>query len=62
MDVGFAGLGRMGKPMATNLLKAGHRLIVWNRTPRKAEPLAALGAQVAADPAGLARTGSSSRC
>jgi 3-hydroxyisobutyrate dehydrogenase-like beta-hydroxyacid dehydrogenase len=43
--------------MATNLLKAGHPLIVWNRTPGKAEPLAALGAQVATDPAELARTG-----
>jgi 3-hydroxyisobutyrate dehydrogenase-like beta-hydroxyacid dehydrogenase len=43
--------------MATNLLKAGHPLIVWNRTPGKAEPLAALGAQVATDPAELAPTG-----
>jgi len=55
MDVGFVGLGRMGQPMAMNLLKAGHRLIVWNRTRSKAEPLAAKGAQVAAHPAEVAR-------
>ena len=55
MDVGFIGLGRMGQPMAMNLLRAGHRLIVWNRTRSKAEPLAAKGAQVAAHPAQLAR-------
>jgi 3-hydroxyisobutyrate dehydrogenase-like beta-hydroxyacid dehydrogenase len=33
MKVGFVGLGRMGSAMATNLLKAGHEVAVWNRTP-----------------------------
>lgn len=51
MDVAFLGLGSMGAPMARNLLKAGHRLSVWNRSPQKAEPFAALGARVAATPA-----------
>jgi 3-hydroxyisobutyrate dehydrogenase-like beta-hydroxyacid dehydrogenase len=47
MDVGFIGLGHMGAPMARNLLKAGHRVTVYNRTPGKAEALAREGAQVA---------------
>jgi 3-hydroxyisobutyrate dehydrogenase-like beta-hydroxyacid dehydrogenase len=42
--VGFVGLGLMGAPMAANVLKAGYTLLVWNRTPEKAEPLAAAGA------------------
>ena len=32
MDVGFIGLGAMGRPMALNLAKAGHRVIAWNRS------------------------------
>src|SRR3981081_3878857 len=47
MDVGFIGLGRMGAAMAQNLLKAGHRVTVYNRPRAKAEALAAKGAQVA---------------
>jgi 3-hydroxyisobutyrate dehydrogenase-like beta-hydroxyacid dehydrogenase len=47
MDVGFIGLGNMGAAMAPNLLNAGHRLTVYNRTRAKAEVLAAQGAQVA---------------
>src|ERR1700730_6358584 len=47
MDIGFIGLGNMGAAMAPNLLKAGHRLTVYNRTRAKAEVLAAQGAQVA---------------
>lgn len=49
MAVGFAGLGTMGTPMARNLLRAGTPLVVWNRTPGRAAPLAAAGAEVAAD-------------
>lgn len=52
---GFVGLGIMGAPMAANLLKAGFRLTVWNRTASRAEPLAQLGATVAATPAEVAR-------
>jgi len=50
-DVGFLGLGVMGRPMALNLVRAGTPLTVWNRTPARAEPLRAAGATVAADPA-----------
>ena len=47
MNVGFIGLGRMGAGMAANLLKAGHRVTVFNRTPAKAEALVAQGANAA---------------
>ena len=47
MDVGFVGLGHMGAPMAQNLKKAGHHLIVYNRTRSKVETLAREGAQIA---------------
>lgn len=47
MKIGFIGLGRMGAGMAGNLLKAGHDVIVYNRTPDKAEPLVAKGAKAA---------------
>ena len=33
MRVAFLGLGIMGRPMASNLVKAGHEVTVWNRTP-----------------------------
>lgn len=49
--VGFVGLGVMGQPMALNLARAGTPLVVWNRTPSRCEPLAAAGAEIAADPA-----------
>jgi 2-hydroxy-3-oxopropionate reductase len=48
--IGFIGLGLMGKPMAMNLLKAGHSLTVWNRTPAKAQGLVAAGAVLAKTP------------
>ena len=47
MKVGFIGLGHMGAGMAANLLKAGHEVSVYNRTPGKTAPLAELGARVA---------------
>jgi 3-hydroxyisobutyrate dehydrogenase-like beta-hydroxyacid dehydrogenase len=47
MKVGFIGLGHMGTGMAANLLKAGHRVTVFNRTPAKAEVLIAQGATLA---------------
>ena len=46
MEIGWIGIGRMGLPMATRLLKVGHPLKVWNRTRAKAEPLAKLGATI----------------
>jgi 3-hydroxyisobutyrate dehydrogenase-like beta-hydroxyacid dehydrogenase len=48
MNVGFIGLGRMGSGMAANLLKAGHQVTVYNRTPEKAAALIAQGAKTAA--------------
>ncbi|MBB3427624.1 3-hydroxyisobutyrate dehydrogenase-like beta-hydroxyacid dehydrogenase [Rhizobium sp. BK312] len=48
MKVGFIGLGQMGSAMATNLIKAGHDVTVYNRSRDKAEALAAEGAKVAA--------------
>ncbi|MGW6915800.1 NAD(P)-dependent oxidoreductase [Kitasatospora sp. NPDC054939] len=53
--IAFIGLGGMGAPMAARLLTAGHRLTVWNRTPARAEALAAAGAQVADSAAGAVR-------
>src|SRR3989442_1151003 len=50
MKVGFIGLGMMGSGMARNLIKAGHTLIVFNRTRSRAQELAQLGATVAATP------------
>lgn len=52
--IGFVGLGVMGGPMAGHVLASGTDLIVWNRTPSKAEPLAAAGAKVAPSLADLA--------
>jgi 3-hydroxyisobutyrate dehydrogenase-like beta-hydroxyacid dehydrogenase len=47
MKIGFIGLGRMGSAMATNLLKAGHQVTVFNRSPEKLRPLVELGARAA---------------
>jgi 3-hydroxyisobutyrate dehydrogenase/glyoxylate/succinic semialdehyde reductase len=54
MKIGFIGLGIMGSRMAANLQKCGHSLVIHNRTPQKAEPLLAKGAQWADSPAELA--------
>jgi 3-hydroxyisobutyrate dehydrogenase-like beta-hydroxyacid dehydrogenase len=51
MRIAFLGLGHMGLPMATNLLKRGYTLVVWNRTPEKAAPLVSNGAVLATTPA-----------
>jgi hypothetical protein len=45
------GLGPMGRAMAATLLKAGHPVTVWNRTPSRAETLVAAGATPAPTPA-----------
>jgi 3-hydroxyisobutyrate dehydrogenase-like beta-hydroxyacid dehydrogenase len=47
LTAGVIGLGNMGSPIAERLLDAGYDLRVFNRTPAKAEPLAARGAVVA---------------
>jgi 3-hydroxyisobutyrate dehydrogenase-like beta-hydroxyacid dehydrogenase len=54
MKVGFIGLGSMGLPMAGNLLKAGHDLILYNRTRTRAEALESEGAKAAESPRGAA--------
>ena len=51
MRIGFLGLGNMGRAMASNLIRAGHELIVYNRSRNAAEALAKEGARVADDPA-----------
>ena len=48
--VGFIGLGRMGRPMARNLLAAGHALTVHSRSPAPVEELASEGAAKASSP------------
>ena len=51
MRVAFLGLGIMGQAMATNLVKAGHEVTVWNRTPGKLVE----GARIAPTPAAAAQ-------
>ncbi|MDZ7920703.1 NAD(P)-dependent oxidoreductase [Rhodoferax sp.] len=48
--IAFLGLGAMGSRMATQLLKAGYPVTVWNRDPAKAGPLLQHGATLAASP------------
>jgi len=50
MKIGFTGLGMMGSGMARNLIKAGHTLVVFNRTRSRTQELAQLGATVATNP------------
>src|SRR5216683_6855509 len=52
MKTGFIGLGRMGSAMAANLVKAGHDVTVFNRSPEKIRPLLELGAHQATSIAG----------
>ena len=56
--IGFIGLGVMGKPMAKNLMKKGHALVVHNRSRAPADELAAAGAVAAASPAQVAQQSS----
>jgi 3-hydroxyisobutyrate dehydrogenase-like beta-hydroxyacid dehydrogenase len=50
MKIGFIGLGRMGGHVASNLLKAGHSVTVWNRSQEPVAALAAKGATAAKSP------------
>ncbi len=54
MRIGFVGLGIMGRPMALNLLRAGHGLTVWARRAESMTPLLEAGATGALDPAAVA--------
>jgi 3-hydroxyisobutyrate dehydrogenase-like beta-hydroxyacid dehydrogenase len=47
MKIGFIGLGAMGKAMAANLIRAGHEVLVWNRSSGPVQELKELGAAVA---------------
>lgn len=51
--LGWIGMGRMGFPMAERLLKAGHKVSIYNRTRAKAEPLAAKGGVIVDTPSDL---------
>jgi 3-hydroxyisobutyrate dehydrogenase-like beta-hydroxyacid dehydrogenase len=53
--ISYLGLGTMGGGMASNLLKAGYKLTVWNRSVEKCEPFVRKGARVADTPAGAIR-------
>ena len=55
IKVGFVGLGRIGKPMAINIVKAGHQLAVYDLRQEPLRELAELGAKAARSPAELAR-------
>jgi len=55
MDIGFLGLGAMGRAMAARLVSAGHRVRVWNRSPGPAQELARQGAEPASGPAAAFR-------
>jgi 3-hydroxyisobutyrate dehydrogenase-like beta-hydroxyacid dehydrogenase len=50
-DVSIIGLGAMGAALARALMRGGHGVVVWNRTPARAEPLVHEGATLAADAA-----------
>lgn len=54
-SIGFVGLGIMGQPMAMNLLKAGYKVAVFNRTQSKVDLLEKNGARAATSPADAAR-------
>lgn len=54
-SVAVIGLGAMGARFAGRFLEAGHEVLVWNRTPEKAEELVSRGASAAASPAEAAR-------
>jgi 3-hydroxyisobutyrate dehydrogenase-like beta-hydroxyacid dehydrogenase len=53
--ISYLGLGTMGAGMASNLLKAGYNLTVWNRSADKCKPFARKGARVAESPADAIR-------
>ena len=55
MQIGIAGLGRMGAAVAARLMEVGHTVTVWNRTPDKAKPLTDAGAKQADTPEDLAQ-------
>ncbi|MBK7334379.1 MAG: NAD(P)-dependent oxidoreductase [Betaproteobacteria bacterium] len=55
MNIGFVGLGRMGRPIARRLIEAGHDVVVFNRTPGRIDELVDAGARAADDVAAVCR-------
>lgn len=55
MQLGFIGLGAMGRPMALHLLRAGHEVAVWARRPEVCRPLLEAGAAHCTIPTEVAR-------
>ena len=55
--IGFIGLGNMGQPISTNILKAGFALRVYNRSAHKAQPLVEQGAQQVSRPRDVVEAG-----
>jgi len=53
--ISYLGLGTMGAGMASNLLKGGYKLTVWNRSAEKCKPFARKGARAAESPADAVR-------
>lgn len=53
--IGFIGLGLMGKPMASNIIRKGYRVTVYNRSKRSVDELALLGASRASSPSEVAK-------
>lgn len=53
--IGFIGLGLMGKPMASNIVRKGYRVTVYNRSKRSVDELAMLGASSASSPSEVAK-------
>jgi len=57
-NIGFIGLGVMGKPMAKHLITKGHHVTVYNRSRPAVDELVAAGATAASSPADVARQSS----
>lgn len=56
MNIGFIGLGKMGKAIAGLLLGSGHKVTVWNRSRDAVQELVAKGAQAVAEPSELGKS------
>src|SRR5882672_2833171 len=56
MQIGVAGIGKMGAAVAQRLIEVGHKVTVWNRSADKLKPVTDAGAVAAATPAELARS------
>lgn len=53
--IGWIGIGRMGSPMVQKVLESGYNVAIWNRTRKKAEALAAYGAEIVSSAEELAK-------